>query len=193
MCGYLNKIKNVYELNIPMDIATIIIKYYALFEFSKKLSHPKLLIEDNIIENVNSTMSWLCAYDSEEYDKGKYEWTVQILKETANNIDYNHWTIGMVKSSKIDGMYGYYASRGDDSGIGYNSNGDVYYGHSDYAPRYGVGDKITTIVDFDTLSMSFRLNGKDLGQVKKQLSKDIKYRFVVTSYCPGDTFRIFDV
>ena len=172
---------------MPVDIITVIMKYYPIFKWSRQLTHSEIMIENDTIENKQTRSAWIHAYDCEEYNKGTIEWTVKILNETyKSKYNCNHWTIGVVDSSKVH-MEKYFPDRNGDGGIGYNSSGGLYHGGYDkYGPKYGIGDIITTIADFDTLSISFMFNGTGLGKVEKKLSKDTKYRFAVTSYCGGD-------
>ena len=187
--GYVNRMKIEYKLNIPMDIVTIITKFYSIFKWSKELSHSKFMIENDIIENKNEYSEWIHAYDSDQFDKGTIKWTVKILSEKVKR-GYNHWTIGVVDATV--NATEYFPLDAHD-GIGYNSSGDFYNdslsygGYEPYGPKYGVGDILTTIADFNTLSVSFILNGKDLGKVRVKLAANKKYRFVVTSFCVGDT------
>ena len=161
-----------------------------------ELSHRHILIKNNIIENNSPKNIWIHAYDCQESDSGIIEWTVKILKEGETGaIKWNHWTIGVIDSSALpeEGFYFAGYTSGNRSGYGYNSSGDFYHGSSDaYGPRYGVGDTITTVADFDKLFVSFRLNGKELGTVKERLKDDTKYRFVVTSYCNGDSLTFLE-
>ena len=179
--GYVRAI----NLDIPTDIVGIIINYYPTFKWSNKLSHKHQVIKDDIVENSNPKRAWICAYDSEEYDKGIMKWTVKLLHQKSDD-RYTHWTIGIVNSSKVKND-GFFPNFGGTTGFGYVSNGRLYYGRGySYATEYGVGDIITTIVNFDTLSISFALNGKDLGEFKEKLKKETKYRFAVSTYCIGD-------
>ena len=195
--GHVRQMKFQYALNIPMDIATVIMKFYPTFEWSQKLIHPDLEIKGDIIENTSvSNAPWKHAYDRGEFDSGTIEFTVKILNEKEAGY-LNHWTIGIVNSSMVEGdeyfpdRNGYHTG-GD--GFGYNSSGDFYCGvdYYSYGPKYGVGDIITTIVDFDKLSISFVRNGEDLAEVKEKLKAKTKYTFVVTSYCSGDTLTFLE-
>ena len=156
--GYVRELKLSLKLNIiPIDIINIIMKFYSIFLCSLDLTDKDLMISDNIMINNSNPYSqrrWKHLYDANEYDKGRYEWTIIILNEKYTRINMNHWTIGIVDASKIAHPHfgGYFPYN---YGLGYNSDGSFYYtdtmngkvGNQQYGQRYGLGDVITTIVD----------------------------------------------
>ena len=197
--GYIRRL-NYINLNIPIDVTDIIISYYPLFSWSNKLTDKCLIFEADftIINNYDKNRSssvWSHAFDENEYDNGIHKWKIKILYEIKSTS--NHWTIGIIPTQNIKNILPtkYFPCC---NGFGYNSGAIFDYGTSykNYGKRYGTGDIIETKVDFNDLTISFAKNNENFGKCQNEnneiikLEKNVKYRFVVASYCSGDKFKL---
>merc|ERR1712228_551094 len=186
--GYIRQMTND---DIPNDIIHLCILFYAALDrFDRQHISSKLTLNeyDQSVKR-NQAGGSANIYFENIVESGRHEWKFKIVRCQNHSGGYmiGLWKVQPNVAPPLDNFF----AMGKEKGYGYSiSDGKksrLFDGCSaeQYGKRCNDGDIVEMIVDFDSLSLSFKVNGKDQGK-SHDLYKDDKYRAAVYMWYAGD-------
>ena len=164
--GFMRRASNDY---IPCEIIQICISFWGGTDRFDKANISKWMEWDLVSNSLRRTWKWsqrACAYLENIVSSGCHEWKFKIV-ECSNNGDsiimIGIWRSKGKMSPPLDTLFNL-----DEQGYGYMVDAgrrSMVYNQWD---RYGVkcvsGDIVEMTLNFDDLSLSFKVNGRDYGR-----------------------------
>ena len=195
--GYIRRIeKELFSSDfgaIPNGIVLICILFYGHIpdEFDPKHIGPGLILHEQTISSRGYGGG--SAFLKRTLESGHHEWRFRIDKRKIDiqSIVFGIWRIQKDEDPPIHTWFTNGGNKGYCFNAVYSQIGDIKSGFT-IGTKYGVrcneGDVIEMILDFDDLSLSFRINGTDYGKAFD--IKQNKYRAAVFLKQMGDTVRL---
>ena len=195
--GFMRKIEKTLNLQIPVGIDTICILFYG----NGTDQWDSHLIPDNVAKldeenQIVTNISGICnVYMKRIIDNGYHEWKLKVKFSggSGNSLMIGLWRIQKDKSPPITNTH---YNKGREQGYGFHcSSGELICTDKGFGVSAKYGVRVThaivdMIVDFNKLSLSFKIDGKDYGKafdIKKN-----KYRAVIFFDHAGDFVQILE-
>ena len=212
--GYIHRIESKFKsLKIPKELFYLFAIFYVpLPDWDKELMQKDIIIKENrCIVNIDTSINsyWRSIFGKRVVTKyGKYEWNFEIVSINKEKIIGGqgwHIVIGILKdkySKKLIKHLGGSIFIEFGKSIGFvTSSPRIQGGISHHKKKYAnstakfenKGDKLKMTLDLDNKTLSYKINGKDYGNVdfgdKFVLDSNEKYRMGM-SLCPGRTIKL---
>ena len=183
-------IRSTTNKHIPEEIIHICMLFYALVDqFDPKCIDSKMIKINEETQSVKIRgYGHPSAYLKNIVDSGHHKWKFRIVQRTSV-MSIGIWRVQMNESPPLDTYFTY----GHDKGYAYSLSTGMSTAicGAQSRTKYGVrgkdGDIVEMILDFDDLSLSFKVNGIDFGK-----SHDVtqgKYRAAVHLIGKGDEIQ----
>ena len=162
-------------------------------------NHVKFDDDNRIVTHSGPHYGATSTFLTEEVDSGVHSWKFKVVKCSDNSTTTMH--IGIWDTSKNNGTppsnHAFHYVKRQRQGYAFATNSGQkrnltaqYLRYVKYAEACRDGTIVDMIVDFDKLSISYMVNGKDYGK-----AYDIepgKYRAAVYLYYEGDSYQLIE-
>ena len=183
---------NLKKLHIPKGIIHFIFEYQKWVPgWDRERSSPALTFNGHIVTGAHHSKYQACfgIYDYDSVTALTAVWKIKIHKIGS------YVKIGIIDLENVRPELNTFSN--EKYGYGYNSSGQLRNDKNwkDYGHSFQIGDVITTILDMDSGTLSYKhllavhREEKDLG-IAYNIEKNKTYRFVVESYGSGDRFEM---
>lgn len=196
--GYIRELEASFQLDIPQGVIDIFVLFYGDPEkwdikLCKDTDAVSFDEQRRIVTNKSQSVN---VYGERIIDSGYFKWKFEVKfgGGGSDSLMIGLWRINDNKPPPInhthftDGVeqgYGYHCSSGD------LISTDVGYGiYKQYGPSDIENSIIEMTVDFDSLSLSFKVDDQDLGKAF-DITQD-KYRLAVYFTHKGDYVKILE-
>merc|ERR1712228_378981 len=174
-------IRHEFHADIPNEIAQICLLFYAIIDrFDPKCVSSRITLNEETQTVTQFHYKKASCYLENIVESGRWEWKFQLVRTYTSSV---RWAmIGISKAQKFLPMDTYFTI-GHNQGYGYSTSDGRKttviggYAAAPYGKKCVDGDIVEMILDFDELSLSFKVNGIDYG--KSHYITHGKYRAAV--------------